>query len=143
MFDKALADKTINYVQASSILMKKAMAELAPLKQDAEKAAAERSDLLSSLVEAGAVPASSIKQAEELISTHTGTSQLLKQAVAKIKEIVDEQSRHDRLGQSVDPSLAGSTTQKVAYDSLSDPYAGRKTSEKKASDIAYEKALLG
>jgi hypothetical protein len=53
----------------------------------------------------------------------------------------NKEKRAGDLGQAVDEDRIGVGPGKAAYDSMTDPYVGRKTSEKKASDIAMFERL--
>ena len=65
-----------------------------------------------------------------MLGTHTGTSQLLKSAIAKIKELsANQKQAGDELGQGVSPDLVS-----AAAPSRNDNYVGEKTGSDKESD---------
>jgi len=142
MLDTVLAEKASRSVQVFSALTKRALDELQPLKADAEKAAGDRPALLDSLVAAGAIEEHQKEAAAAKLSTHAGTAELLKQAAMTIQKLAENQKEASDLGVGVDPSLTGgSGTSKAGFDSLTSPFVGRQTSEKKASDEAYRRGL--
>ena len=141
--DPKLAQKGLVYAQITSTLNKRALDKLEPYQQDAEKAAAAREPLMELLLDVGCVPAHQKEAADELLSTHNGTMSLLKSAVEHIRSLAANQKEANDLGSGVDPAVVNGAVGSAQFDSLNSPFVGRKTSEKKASDQAYEAALLG
>lgn len=141
----ALATKALNYVAVSSALTKKALDELSVHRASQQKAAAARPELLKRMIEVGAVAEHQKQAAEAMLGSHAETLGLLKMAVERIAKLKEQtQKQASDLGQAVDPKEAGvSGEAKLAgdYDSLTDPHVGRKTSQKKASDVAILRVL--
>ncbi len=139
----ALATKTVNYVAVSSALTKRALDELSVHRASQEKAATLRPDLLKRMLEVGAVGEHQKQAAEAMLGSHAETLNLLKLAIDKIGQLQSQaQKQASDLGQGVDAGEAG-VSPKLAgdYDSLTDGYVGRKTSQRKASDAAILSVL--
>lgn len=135
------AKKILGHVAVSSELTKRALDELQVHRSAQTKAAALRSDLLKRLVETGCVGEHQKQAAEAMLGSHAETMGLLKAAVDKLAVFQAQlQKQAGDLGQGVDPKDAGST-KTASYDSLNDPFVGRKTSQRKASDDAIAKVL--
>lgn len=136
----ALATKAINYVAVSSALTKRALDELSVHRTAQQKAASLRSDVLQLMLQVGAVGEHQKQAAEAMLGSHAETMGLLKLAVEKIGLLQSKlQKAAGDLGEGVEADEAGGLTagkQAGDYDSLSDPYVGRKTSRRKASDEA-------
>lgn len=141
--DPKLAQKGLVYAQIASTLNKRAIDELEPYQKDAEKAAAARNPLMELLLDVGCVSEHQKEAADELLATHNGTMSLLKSAVEHIRKLGANQKEANDLGSGVDPAVVNGAAGHTQYDSLNSPFVGRKTSEKKASDQAFEAALLG
>ena len=138
----ALATKAVNYVAVSSALTKRALDELSVHRTGQEKAASLRPDLLKRMLEVGAVAEHQKEAAEAMLASHAETMNLLKLAVDKIAAL-QAQKRASDLGEGVDAGEVDATSAKEAgdYDSLNDNYAGRRTSRRKASDLAILSVL--
>lgn len=138
-----LATKVLNFVSVSSALTKRALDEVQTHRQVREKAAALRPTILQRMVETGTVAENQKQAAEAMLASHPETLGLLQNAVEKIAELRGQiQKQASDLGQGVDPREAG--TQKASsaeYDSLTSPFVGRRTSQKKASDMAILSVL--
>lgn len=138
--------KMLRYVQVSSVLGKRALDALAQ-KQAAEKRAADQiPSLLDSMVQAGTITEQQKQAAAQLLGSHAGSLQLLKNAVTKIAELSKAKSQKTAgdLGQGVeDPEKTGSASNggKPEDWSLTSPLVGVRTSEKKASDHALFRGL--
>jgi hypothetical protein len=138
--NRNFASKVLQYVEVNSALLKRALDELGVHRQAQKRAADQRADLLKRMVEVGCVQESQKTAADAMLGGHAETMGLLKAAVDKIAGLREELSkRAGDLGQGADPKEFGS--EKAAFDSLSDGYVGRKTSQRKASDEAILKVL--
>lgn len=140
----AALERGIQYVEISSMLAKRALDEVAAHRQQHEKAATLIVPLLKHMVDAKVVPEGRSKEAEDLLSTHEGTAQLLKAAVDKIVELQAVKTAGD-LGMAVNEnesgvgaSLSGGAQKIGEYNSLTNPMVGGHTPYMKESD----KALL-
>lgn len=141
--NQAIANKALNYVAVTSVMTKKAMEELSTYHAAREKAASVRPDLLKQMMEVGCVSEQQKEAAEVMLASHPETLGLLKSAVdviAKLQGKLKKQAAD--LGEGVDDKDVGLSKQAgTEYDSLTDPFVGRRTSEKKASDVAILKVL--
>lgn len=141
--DKKFATKTAQYIQISGALAKRALDALAPYQADATKAAAEQPAVVQALLDAQMIEPHQKEAAEKLLKTQAGQLQLLKEAAKVVTRLAANQKEAADLGVAVDPDtvgLSGSTVR--AEDSLTSPFVGLRTSQKKASDLAYEQKLL-
>ena len=133
--------KMLQYVQVSSVLGKRALDELAK-KQAAEKRAADQIPALTDiLVQAGVINADQKQAAAQMLGDHASTQALLKTAVSCITKLKTASTKTaGDIGQGVsDPTKQGAAR---ADDwSLTSPFCGQRTSEKKASDLALERGL--
>lgn len=128
-----IAQKVLKYVQIASAFGKKAVDELTPLKADAEKAAEARPSLIETLVSTGNIQETQKEAADNMLQSHAGSLQLLKSALDRIEKLKANQKNASDLGEGVDPSVIDAAPD---FDSLSSPFVGLRTSEKKASDRA-------
>ena len=142
--NKHIATKAAKYVQLSGALTKRALAELGPLQADAKKAAAATPALLDSLMSSNMINVTTKEAAAKLLRTREGTQTLLKEAAKVVARLAANQKEAGDIGSPADPVAAGLTRETAGkYDSLTSPFVGSHTSEKKASDLAYERILLG
>ncbi len=138
--NKALATKVLSYVAVTSALTKRSLDELQVHQSSQEKAASIRGSVLNVLLQSGCVPEHQKQAAEAMLGSHAETLQLLKTAATKLGQSQKQLSKQaSDLGQGVDPNLGSGKTS--SYDSMTDGYVGRKTGEKKASDLAILKVL--
>lgn len=130
-----LAAQTIEFIAASSALNDRLMGEVQAHRAREKQAAAKRSAVLELLLSTGSVAPHQKQAAAEMLANQAQTLDLLVNAVNKMQiyKSASEKAAAD-LGQAV----TDHTTVKAASsrDSLNDPYVGRLTSEKKASDLA-------
>ncbi len=144
--DPELLDGMLDYVQKTSVTIKRAVDENQIYKQCQIKAAALRPQILELGKQVGCFPATQVKEAEAMLASHDTTLSLLKSAFDKIAEL--SAKGKTELGDAADKNTvkaAGDANGGPApgsYDSLNDPRVGHKTSQKKASDFAIEKVLL-
>lgn len=141
----ALLDGAVRYIEISSLTVKRALDEVDVHRQAQQKAAALRPQVLECMMSAGVVAPSSKEAAAMMLGGHSETLQLLKRAVDIIATLKAQVKTAEADGTGVDPSSVGvgavagpngSGATKVAgdYNSLTDPFVGRKTSFVKESD---------
>jgi len=132
-----IAAQAIEFVAASSALNDRLMGEVQKHRDAEKRAADKREAILDVLIKAGCVAPHQKQAAAEMLSDHSQSLDLLVNAVNKMQQYkqASEQSATD-LGQGVTEKEAGAKQTPVVRDSLTDPYVGRRTSEKKASDMA-------
>jgi len=139
------ATTALNYVAVTSALTKRALDEVQVHRTSQEKAASLRPTVLQQLIDAGCVGQHQKEAAEAMLGSHAETLQLLKSAATKIAEQQKQISKTaSDLGRGIDHKEAGlgkSAAAEGSYNSLTDGYVGRKTSEKKASDEAILRVL--
>lgn len=134
-----LFDAVIGFTEVSSVFAKKALdhyQEAETAKAAAEKAAVPVYTLMKS---AGFVEEGMEEQCKALLGSHAETLGLLKQALDRIQGLTNELAKSAttkaaNLGHGVDAAEAGLG---ATYDSLTDNYVGRMTSEVKASDRPF------
>ena len=130
-----IASKTLDFVGISSAFAKKALDEINTLRGDASKAAGLSSDTLNLMVETNTVGEHQKEAAASMLQSHAQTLELLQNAVRKIASLEETTKSASDLGHAVDAVSAG-IFHGSSYDSLADPFVGRYTSQKKASDDA-------
>lgn len=132
-----LAAQAIEYIAASSALTDRLMGELKSYRSGQKQAADKRSAVLDLMVTTGCVAPHQKQAAVEMLSNHSQSLDLLVNAINKMQSYkqASEKAASD-LGQAVSEKEAGVRAQPQVRDSLNDPYVGRRTSEKKASDLA-------
>ena len=137
-----LAALAIEFVAASSALNDRLMGEVQANRAREKQAADKRQAVLELLLSTGGVAQHQKQAAAEMLNNPAQTLDLLVNAVNKMHyyKTASEKAAAD-LGQAVPDH----TTVKAAgvRDSLNDPYVGRLTSEKKASDMALMAVLNG
>lgn len=143
--DPELLDGMLDYVQKTSITIKRAVDENAVYQEIQKKAAALRPEVLEVGRRSGCFPPDQIKEAEALLADHASTLMLLKQSM----ELHEKKAAAGKteLGDAADKNTekaAGDTTGTGSgdYNSLVDPVVGNKSPNgKKASDLAFERRL--
>ena len=135
--DTKLAAQAVEYVAASSALTDRLAGELKSYREQEKSAAAKQDSVLDLMVETGCVARHQKQAAVEMLGNHGQSLDLLVNAINKMQQYkqASEKSAAD-LGQAVSEKEAGVQAQPQVRDSLNDPYVGRRTSEKKASDLA-------
>jgi chemotaxis protein histidine kinase CheA len=131
-----LAEMLVKSIQINSILQKRALDSHSTYHSAAQEAQTKVSSLAEHMVDKGCVSAHQKEAASDMLQSHAGTMDLLWNSVEKLSEAHTrlEKSASD-LGRGVDESQAGGVSSQN-YNSLDDPYVGRRTAEKKASDAA-------
>ena len=132
-----IAAQTVEFIAASSALNDRLMSEVRSSRAKEKQAAAKREAVLNLMVETGSVAPHQKQAAAEMLSNHGQSLDLLVNAINKMQSYkqASEKAASD-LGQAVTEKEAGVKTKSPVRDSLNDPYVGRRTSEKKASDMA-------
>ncbi len=135
--DTKLAAQAVEYVAASSALTDRLQGELNSYREQEKSAAAKQESVLDLMVETGCVARHQKQAAVGMLGNHGQSLDLLVNAINKMQAYkqASEKSAAD-LGQAVSEKEAGVHAQPQVRDSLNDPYVGRRTSEKKASDLA-------
>lgn len=134
-----LIDDLLRYIELSSLGMKKALDEVDAIRRRRHKAASASKPLLSKLVALGLVAPHQKRAAWAMLNDHADTVNLFNALVDKYAAVRSEKRAADGLGRPVDPSTVGYATPE--YDSLNSPWIGRRTTEKKASDLAILRVL--
>lgn len=132
-----LAAQMVEFIAASSALNDRLMGEVKNHRASEKKAADKRGTILDLMVETGCVAPHQKQAAAEMLADHGQSLDLLVNAINKMQgyKQASEKSASD-LGHAVSDKEAGAQPQSRVSDSLNDPYVGRRTSEKKASDLA-------
>lgn len=130
-------DGTLQFVEVASFGMKRACDELIVHRSMQKKASDLAPELLSLMLKTGAVRNDQKDAAAAMLGSHAETLQLLKSAVEELHKQKTQSltKKAGDLGTGVDDN------NKPGYDSLTSNYVGRKTGEKKASDMAILRVL--
>lgn len=133
-------DGTLKFVEVASFGMKRACDELVVHRSMQKKASDLAPEVLAFMLKTGAVREDQKDAAAAMLGSHAETLQLLKSAVDELFKLRSGQAQKKAgdLGRGVDDPNA---KQAGDYDSMTDPHVGRKTSQKKASDLAILKVL--
>lgn len=137
-------DNTITFVELSSAFTKRAADELGVHRQAQTKAASLRPSLLQHMLDNKVVTEAQKEAADAMLGSHAETMNLLKAAVDKITELnkqLAEKTASNLGGPEKKAGAGGNAEDGGTYDSLTDPFVGRKTGEKKASDRCLEAVL--
>lgn len=132
-----LAALTVEFIAASSALNDRLMGQVQSYREKEKQAAAKRNSVLDLMIETGSVAPHQKQAAAEMLANHGQSLDLLVNAITKMQSYkqASEKAASD-LGQAVTEKEAGVKNRPQVRDSLNDPYVGRRTSEKKASDVA-------
>ena len=132
-----LAAQTIDFIAASSALNDRLMGEVQAHRDREKQAASKRQAVLDLMLQTGSVAPHQKQAAADMLSNPAQTLDLLVNAINKMQayKSASEKAAAD-LGHAVTEKEAGLKSTPVIRDSLNDPYVGRRTSEKKASDLA-------
>ena len=137
-----LAAQVVEFIAASSALSDRLLGELQGYKASEKQAADKRAAVLDALLKAGCVAPHQKSAALERLASHGATLDLLVNAVGRMASYKEEAEKAaSELGQPATEKEAGVKTAGTVRDSLNDPYVGRRTSEKKASDLALMAVL--
>lgn len=141
--DDVLQD-ALDYVQVSSATVKKAIDELSVHRQGQKAAASLRPAILEHMLEQQVIRPEEKEAAAAMLGSHPETLGLLKNAIDMIARYRGQTKAAGESGAAVDPKRAGvepGPGDPGDYDSLKDPFVGRRTSVKKASDMALARIL--
>mgnify|MGYP003631127496 FL=1 len=132
-----LAAQAVEFVAASSALTDRLMGEVKSQRAEKQAAAQKLNAVLDRMIATGCVAPHQKQAAAGMLSNHGQSLDLLVNAVNKMQSYkqASEKAASD-LGQAVTEKEAGVSAPTSLSDSLSSPYVGRRTSEKKASDLA-------
>lgn len=132
-----LAAQAVEFVAASSALTDRLMGEVKSQRAEKQAAAQKLNAVLDRMLATGCVAPHQKQAAAGMLSNHGQSLDLLVNAVNKMQSYkqASEKAASD-LGQAVTEKEAGVSAPTSLSDSLSSPYVGRRTSEKKASDLA-------
>jgi hypothetical protein len=132
-----LAAQTVEFVAASSALNDRLMGEVQQSRSEKSAAEAKLQGVLDLMVSTGSVSPHQKQAAAGMLGNHSQSLDLLVNAINKMQSYkqASEKSASD-LGQAVSEKEAGFNPKSKPQDSLSSPYVGRRSSEKKASDLA-------
>ena len=132
-----LAAQAVEFVAASSALTDRLMGEVQSNRAEKQAAAQKLNAVLGRMLETGCVAPHQKQAAAAMLEDHSQSLDLLVNAVNKMQSYkqASEKAASD-LGQAVTEKEAGVSTPAATTDSLNGPYVGRRTSEKKASDLA-------
>lgn len=134
----ALKSKVLDFVQLTSVFAKKALDEVQQSRSEHNKAVEKVAEVVELMQETKTIQPKQAKEAQDLLRSHTGTMDLLKNAVERIDELSKQVTKQaSELGRPEDDPSSKENT----FDSLNSPWVGRRTSEKKASDRAFERIL--
>jgi hypothetical protein len=130
-------DGTLKFVELASFTVKRAKDEVDVHRSNQKRAADLRPSLLAFLMKEGFVAANQKEAADAMLGSHAETMQLLKSAIDKLVEARSTQQKQaGDLGRGEGPKEATD-----AYNSTTDMYVGRRTSEMKESDKVMMKIL--
>lgn len=131
-----LLDDVLQFIEISSHGLKIAMDEIDVHRAQQTKAAGLQEPLLGKLVALGLVGETQKKAGAAMLASHAETLNLFNALVEKYASLRTEKAAKDHLGGGVDPKQAGVAPVAGDNDSLTSPFVGRYTGEKKASDLA-------
>jgi hypothetical protein len=136
--DQSLVNQTLNYIAVTSELSRRTLDELQVHQTAREKAASVRDDVLDTLIKIGCFEEGQRAGLEGMLGSHAETLTLLKSAAVKMAKYYEKSAavaKGTELGQGMAAEKTGSAASPT-YDSLSDGYVGKKTSQSKQSDQA-------
>lgn len=133
------AESVIRFVSVASALSKRAMTELQGWKNVAKRAADATPALVTRMLESGSIKPGEKQAVENMLQSHPETLNLLNNAITKIAELKGELHKQAS-------AIGGGVREegRSTYDpmsSLSGGVVGLRTSNKKASDIAFAARL--
>lgn len=135
----SLVDGTLTFVDLASYTIKRAQEEVTVHRAQQKRAADLRGPVLEHLIATGMVAPGMRKEAESMLGSHAETLQLLKAAVDKL--VAHQKQDGVKAASDLGTGVPDAGTAAPAFDSLTDPHVGRRTSEKKASDLALASIL--
>jgi len=137
-----LASQMVNFIAASSALNNRLMADVQAYRNREKAAAAKRPAVLDLMLQTGSVAPHMKQAAVDMLNDPAQALDLLANSINKMQQYkTAAEKASSQLGQAVSEKEAGVKSATVGRDSLRDPYIGRRTSEKKASDLAFLRLL--
>lgn len=133
-----IASMMIQYIAASSVLADRLVGDTQRYRAQEKSAASKQQTVLDLMLQHGCAGKHEKQAAASMLADHGQTLDLLVNAITKMAEYRGQAEKvASELGQPVnDPAV-----KTASYDSLNDPYVGRHSSKKKASDIAILSVL--
>ena len=132
----------VKFAELSSATIKRALDETNVHRAAQKQAADLRPATLEFMVTNGLIDADQKTAADAMLASHASTLNLLKTAGEKIVELKKElAAKTAELGAPAEKQAGDEGAAPGSYNSLDDPFVGRRTSEKKASDQAILKVL--
>ena len=133
---------TLKFVEVASVAVKRAMDEVGVHRQAQKRASDLRAGILTKMIKLGCANEQQKEGADAMLASHAETLKLFDAAMDKIAELkLALEKRGSDLGSPDSEKSASASFTTGDYDSLTDPFVGRKTSMKKASDIALSRVL--
>lgn len=131
-----LLNDVVDFVDVSSLTMKKALSEVAEHRQAQQKAAALVEPLLETMKKAGVLAKGQEKVASNMLSKHSDTIELLKAAVDKIVELRQES---EKKASDLGRPEGGESSHGSGFNSLTSNVIGGHTRMVKESDKCFMK----
>lgn len=140
--DPNLTAKALQFVTLASAFGKRAQDELSAVEQTREKVASTTPDLVEQMLKSGTIEAHQKQAAEQALSDHVQTLNVLRNSIAKIAELRGKltQKQAGDLGHGVDPAKVEVPAPNPTT-SLDSPFVGARSSTKRASDDALMRGL--
>jgi len=141
--------KIVQFIELAGCTVKKALDAVGQKKKDDASIEAYTNSSIKKMAEEHLIDAGEEKRARELLSTHSGALSLLGNALDKIAELSSKYKEAQKSNRELTKRAASNLGRGVdnvgdgdlGYDSINDPVVGRRTSQKKASDVALAKGL--
>jgi hypothetical protein len=133
----AFVDGTLRFLALTSQGIKRASDEITSHRSMSKRASDLRPEVLGTLLSAGLVEPHNKQAADAMLASHAETLNLLKEAALMIVELSKQPASKaaSDLGAGADVKVNGAANG-AEYNSLTDPYVGQRSSNKKASDRA-------
>lgn len=139
----------LEFIAASSALNSRLIQEVNQHRTHKKEAAEKRAAVCDTLISMGAVPVTQKEAALKVLASHSSSLDMLTNAVTRMhgyKQAAERAATSKTagdLGRAVDQRESGfdHTPSHDANSSLTSPFVGRRTSEKKASDVALSAVL--
>lgn len=136
-----LTGKMLRFIEIASSMGKEAMDRIDELEGHQKQANDNVSGLVEHLIETKVIDPGQKQAAVTALQDHGQTQLLLKNAASKIKEIREKSASSQVAGLGRPEGEVKTASAHDPQSSLTDPFVGRRSTEKKASDIALFKGL--
>jgi len=133
-----IASMMIEYIAASSALTDRLLGDTQRYRAQEKAAAAKQSATLETMLRNDCVGTHEKQAAASMLADHSQTLDLLVNAVNKMAEY---RGRSEKIASDLGRPVADPAVKTAGYDSLNDPFVGRHSSQKKASDLALLRVL--